>query len=189
MRTARVLAPLVGAVLLAARSASSQEEPAAWAVGFNPLAIAIGRYGGDLQRLMAPGQALVVNVHVDYASHDWPAMQYDRNAPVWGLGGEVGWRWYPSSPGMRGLFLGATLIGGWYSVDYYSQRLGLPGVGLAADIGGQADVGGAVFVTVGGGLQYLWTTSYPKDLAPGVSQVIGAGVDPRLLFTIGTRIR
>jgi hypothetical protein len=211
MRTARALAPLVCAALLVARSASSQGEappasgsgprpgeagdvpsaaaPAPWAVGFNPLAIAIGRYGGDVQRLIAPGHALIVNVHVDYASHGWPAMQYDRDSPVWGLGGEAGWRWYPSSRGMRGLFLGAALIGGWYSVDYYGHRLGLPGVGLAGDIGGQADLGGGFFLTVGGGLQYLWTASYPKDLAPGLSQVIGAGVDPRLLLTIGTRIR
>jgi hypothetical protein len=193
-RAQRLLVALLAALLVVARNTSAEDQerpapsPARWAVGFNPLAVVIGRYGGDLQRLFAPGHALVVNAHVDYASHDWQAMEYDRYSPVWGFGGEAGWRFYPSSRGMRGLFLGPSLVGGWYSVDYYGHRIGLPGVGLAADVGGQADLGGTFFLTVGGGLQYLWTAKYPKDIAPGLSWIIGAGVNPRLLLTIGTRV-
>jgi hypothetical protein len=192
-----LLVALLIALLLGARSAGADDEappaasPPRWAVGFNPLAVVLGRYGGDLQRLVAPGHALIVNAHFDYASHDWQAMEYGRRSPMWGLGGEAGWRWYPSSHGkfgMRGLFLGPSLVGGWYSVDYYGHRIGLPGVGLAADIGGQADLGETFFLAVGAGLQYLWTASYPTDIAPGLSWVIGAGVNPRLLLTFGTRV-
>jgi hypothetical protein len=110
MRAARRLAQLLlAALLVGARSATAQDEaqpapsPPRWAVGFNPLAMVIGRYGGDLQRLVAPGHALIVSAHVDYASHDWQAMDYDRRSPMWGLGGEAGWRWYPSSHGTHGM--------------------------------------------------------------------------------------
>jgi hypothetical protein len=64
----------------------------------------------------------------------------------------------------------------------------LPGGGFALDLGGQFDGDGPVFVTVGGGVQHLWTRSYPKDVAPGVSFVMGEGTYPRLLFTVGALI-
>jgi hypothetical protein len=160
-----------------------------WAIGFNPLAIAIGRYSFDVQHLLAPHHALVVNVHGDYASRDWQAMQYDRRDPFWGFGGEVGWRWFPTRAWMRGFFLGASLLGGYYNYGYYGARLPLPGFGIAGDMGGMAELGGGMFLVLGAGLQNLWTHSYPKDIAPGLSQVVGEGIDPRVLVTIGALLK
>ena len=170
-------------------SAPRPQPPARNALGFNALAVAIGRYGGDFEYLAAPHNVLVLNVHGDYASHAWPAIEYDRPSPVWGFGGEVGWRWFTQEPGIRGFFFGPSLIAGYYNADYRGRRFDLPGVGLAADIGRQFDITPDVFLTYGFGLQYLWTARYPADIAPGVSFVMGAGVDPRLLVTVGGRLR
>ncbi len=190
------------AISAASRDAGAQSEeaeqapheepapPAArWAVGANPLAVVLGRYGGDVQHLVAPGNALVLSVHVDYASKEFGPLDYSSSAPVWGVGGEAGWRFFPGAPGMRGLFLGASVLGGWDSIDYYGRRFGLYGFGLAGDIGGQAELSEHVFLTIGGGLQRLWTRRYPSDVAPGVSWVMGAGFDPRLLLAVGGLIR
>jgi hypothetical protein len=167
-------------------SAASVESPAArWAVGFNPLAVALGRYSADLQYLLSPAFALLLNAHGDFTSSVLPSVEYDRQAPVWGFGGEAGFRWFSAHRWMNSFFLGASLIGGWYSVDYYGHRIGLPGVGPAADMGGQLALGSRAFLAFGGGLQYLWTARYPSDIAPGVSFVMGAGVNQRLLLTIG----
>jgi hypothetical protein len=169
--------------------ATARDEPSArWAVGFNPLAVAIGRYGGDLQYLVSPAFALLVNAHGDFASNVLPSIEYDRREPVWGFGGEAGFRWFSAQQWMHSFFLGASVIGGWYSVDYYGHRIGLPGVGLAGDMGGQLAMGSRVFLAFGGGLQYLWTARYPGDIAPGVSFVMGAGVNQRLLLTIGAQL-
>jgi hypothetical protein len=159
--------------------------PPRWAVGFNPLAIAIGRHSVDVERLVVPGFAILVNVHGDFASHDLPAIEYDRVSPLWGFGGEAGFRWFTAERGMRGFFVGATLVGGWYSVEYYGRRIGLPGVGVALDMGGQFPLGRSLFLAFGGGMQHLWTSRYPADIAPGVSFVMGAGFDTRILLTFG----
>ena len=159
------------------------------AFGLNPLALAIGRLSGDFEYLAAPHNVLVVNLHADYASHDLPALEYDRIAPVWGFGGELGWRWFPANSGMHGVFFGLSFLADYYNADYRGRRIDLPGAGVAGDFGWQYDVGAHVFVAFGFGLQYLWTLRYPADIAPGVSFVMGAGVDPRLLFTVGGRFR
>lgn len=196
MRAARRPLPMLFAALLATtREARAQDRDPIpppsprWAVGFNPLAMAIGRYGGDLQHLVSPGLALLVNVHGDLVSHDWPAMQYGGASPVWGFGGEVGCRWFTARRRMQGFFFGASLVGGWYSVEYYGRRFGLPGVGPAVDMGGQVELGSGLFVAFGGGMQYLLTTRYPADIASGVSWVMGAGINPRLLLTFGALLR
>jgi hypothetical protein len=189
-----MLTLLLVALFAAPRDARADDshptEPPAprWALGFNPLALVIGRYGADLEHPLWPHLVLLLNGHVDYASHDWPAMEYDRRSPVWGFGGEAGWRWFTGERSMQGFFLGASLVCGWYSFEYYGRRHGLPGAGLAADMGGQVDLGGPWFLTSGVGLQYLWTHSYPADIAPGVSWIMGAGVNPRLLVTVGALI-
>jgi hypothetical protein len=163
------------------------EEPAPrWSVGFNPLAMAIGRYGLDVERLVADHLAVVVNAHGDYASRDWQAMQYDRVTPFWGFGGELGVRDFLGDKPLRGVFLGASIVGGRYVVDVRGSPLALAGVGAAADVGAQRELGGGFFLTLGAGVQYLWTTRYPNDIAPGTKWVVGDGADPRVLVTFGT---
>ena len=88
MRFARCLIRLLAVAFLTAPRGlqaddSDRSKPLSprWALGFNPLAVAIGRYGFDVQRLLGPHNALLVNVHGDYASRDWPAIEYGRHCP------------------------------------------------------------------------------------------------------------
>jgi hypothetical protein len=160
--------------------------PARWSVGLNPLALGIGRYGGDGEYLAHPYIALVANVHGDYASQA-PVVNY--GSPIYGFGGEAGVRFY-ATPDLFGFFFGVSAIAGWYDVQYYGEHLALPDVGFAIDVGGKVRLGdGGMFLALGAGVQDLWTTRYPKDIGSGISFVLGAGVDPRVLLTIGTVIR
>jgi hypothetical protein len=163
--------------------------PAAWAIGVSPLALIVGRYGGDALRMVAPGEAIVLSLHFDYASRDFGPLDWASSAPVWGFGGEIGWRTFPASRRMQGVFLQASVLGEWDSLDYYGRRFGLYGGGLAGDLGLQAELGDHAFLSAGVGLQHLWTRRYPADVAHGVSWVMGAGFDPRVLLTIGARFR
>lgn len=188
---ARRLWPMLFATLFAtARDAHARdgEAPAArarWALGFNPLAMIIGRYSVDVERLVSPDFALLVNVHGDYASRAWPSMEYGGTSPVWGFGGEVGCRWFTAGRGMHGFFVGTSVVAGGYSIDYYGHRFGLPGIGPALDMGGQVELGRSVFLGFGGGMQYLWTSRYPTDIPSGLSWVMGSGINTRVLLTIG----
>ncbi|MDP8999233.1 MAG: hypothetical protein M3O46_03890 [Myxococcota bacterium] len=193
MRAAGRLGPMLFASLFAtARDGHAQDRefqapppPAKWAVGFNPLAVIIGRYSADLERLVTPDFALLLNIHGDYASRVVPSMEYGGSAPVWGFGAEIGCRWFTAGRGMHGFFMGSSLVAGWYSIDYYGRRFGLPGIGPALDMGGQVELGRSAFLGFGGGMQYLWTSRYPVDIASGLSWVMGAGINTRVLLTIG----
>ncbi len=158
--------------------------PARWSVGVNPLAIGIGRYSVDGEWLARPHWALVANLHGDYASQ---AVVADYGAPMYGFGGELGARLY-ATPDLFGFFFGVSAISGWYNVEYYGERLALPDVGFAVDMGGKLRLGkGGMFMALGFGVQNLWTTTrYPKDIGQAASFVLGAGAAPRLLLTIGT---
>jgi hypothetical protein len=167
-------------------------EPARWAVGFNPAAITIGRYGVDVIRLVAPHVAAVANVHVDYGSKDWPSAQYDGLDPYYGVGGELGVRFFLSHQYMRGFFIGPSMLAGWYSVPFSNTgnasnniHAGLPGFGVAVDIGGQINLGYGMFLVLAGGLQGRWTTAHPQAIASGVQLVAGNGAVPRFIMTFG----
>jgi len=159
--------------------------PPRWSIGVNPLAMAIGRFGGDGEYLAMRHLALVGNVHGDFAASR--AIAVDYGATMVGFGGEAGVRFY-ATPDLFGFFFGVSAVAGWYDVGYYGARFALPDAGFAVDLGGKLRLGGEIFMMIGGGLQDLWTTRYPKDIASGVSFVLGAGVAPRLLMTIGTAI-
>ena len=94
-------------------------------------------------------------------------------------------RFYAGSS-LYGVFIGPSVIAGWYSVNYYGSALALPDVGYAVDFGGKARLGDRGFLTFGFGAQNLITRPYPSDIAGIVSFVIGSGWAPRLLMTIGS---
>jgi hypothetical protein len=147
----------------------------------NPLAFLLGRFGGDVEFLAARHFALVGNLHVDTSA----VITSTSNNPYWGFGGEAGVRVYPGAGTLYGLFLGPSLIAGWYTINYYGYGFQLPDIGFAFDVGGKARLGEHGFLTVGAGMQHLSTRPYPLDIDGIVSFVIGSGWAPRLLLTIG----
>jgi hypothetical protein len=151
----------------------------------NPVAFLLGRFGGDVEYLAVEHLALVGNIHADTAA----VITSATNNQYAGFGGEAGIRFYPSSTSIFGFFLGASLIAGWYNIDYYGSNLSYGDAGFALDAGGKARVGDSMFISGGGGLQRLYTGRYPSDLAGNVTLVLGPGWAPRLLFTIGWTFR
>jgi hypothetical protein len=163
--------------------------PPTWAVGFNPAAVTIGRYGVDVLHHLGPHVAGVGNLHVDYGSRDWPSAQYDDPDPFYGLGGELGLRFFPAGRGMAGFFMGPSLLARWTSVPYRNTRIGMPAFGVAVDVGGQINLGAGVFLVLGGGLEGTWTSTHPSDIAGGIQTVSGNGIRPRFLLTLGMLFR
>jgi hypothetical protein len=103
-----------------------------------------------------------------------------------GLGGEIGYRYYWGANGPRGLFVGPSLILGWFdaqpqngSSTQYLQY------GLAADIGYQMLVADRVSLSLGGGLQYTAETkNIPNQQFPA-ELYANSGLRPRVLLSMG----
>jgi hypothetical protein len=203
MRRAILAALMAAAVVAGPARATADEEapppeqpatrpPPRWAVGFDPAALTIGRYGVDVLRLVAPHLAVLANFHLDYGSRDWPSAEYADPDPYYGVGGELGVRIFPSHAHMRGFFLGPSLLAGWYSVPFNQTgtpgkniHVGIPGFGVAMDLGGQINLGYGMFLVLGGGLQGRWTTAHPQAIPSGVQLVAGNGAVPRFIMTFG----
>ncbi|MGH7437324.1 MAG: hypothetical protein ACRENE_16730 [Polyangiaceae bacterium] len=156
-----------------------------WSVGVNPLAFLLGRFGGDVEYSPAPYVALVGNVHVDSSA----VFTNSATSPYWGFGGEAGVRAYVNRS-LFGVFMGPSLVGGYYSVNYYGQPFALPDVGVAFDIGAKARITRSTgFIACGAGVQRLWSRSYPSDFG-NAGTVLGGGNWPlRLLVTVGATFR
>jgi hypothetical protein len=160
-------------------------ESARWAAVWNVTAVFIRRYSFDGLYLVAPKHAVLVNLHYDYASQSYPSLDYGRSDAYSGGGGEIGYRQYPHGHGLSGAFFGPSVVLGWYRVPYYGQYLTLRNSGLAFDVGGQALLGDHFTIIAGGGGQYVWTSRYPKDIAPGIETNVGQGFQLRIFLSMG----
>jgi hypothetical protein len=197
-RAALLLAlAIAGAVDLAPTSSASAPAPppaprqqtrgelASFAVVFDASALLLRRYGVDGMYMFAPKHAVLLNLHYDYASGTYPAFDYDHSDAYYGGGGEIGYRHYPQGHGFAGGFVGPSIIAAWYRVPYYGQYFTLREVGGAFDGGAQFVVGEHFTLLFGVGLQYLLTSQYPKDIAPGIETNVGHGLQARAFFALG----
>jgi hypothetical protein len=103
-----------------------------------------------------------------------------------GFGAELGYRYYTRQGGPRGIFLGPSLLLGWFTVTAADgTEVKYLNYGLAADVGYQTLVADSVSVSLGAGLQ-LTTTSktIPPQQFPAKFYANG-GILPRLLLSIG----
>jgi hypothetical protein len=146
-------------------------------------AFTFGRFGADVEYAAARRLALVGNLHFDFSALLSDPGHYR------GFGGELGLRFYPGGS-LYGFFVGASVIGGYYTVDYYGYAYPLPDAGMALDIGSKGRWGKNGFVMVGGGVQHMWSRPYPLDFPDIVGTIIGGGGWPlRLLLSVGMTFR
>jgi hypothetical protein len=165
----------------ASEPAPAPSSPLRWSVGINPIAFFIGRFGGDVEYAAAPHLALLGNLHLDTAA----VLTDSSSDPYVGFGAELGVRLYSVRDEARGGFLGASLVGGWYSIEYYGTRLAVPDAGFAIDFGGKARIGERGFLTLGLGVEHLSSGMFPKDVDGLGPFVFGSGWKPRLIVTAG----
>ena len=167
-------------------------------IEWNPLALFIDRF--SLTAAVVPGDhhALVLSPFYTWASTaeytegingQGQALPQTVNVPSQsfkGFGGEIGYRYYVSEGGPRGFFAGPSfLLEGITATAYNGSQTSFQGYGLAGDIGYEALVADCVAVSVGAGVQYMWTS---KDIP---SQQLPASIYanerfyPRLLLSLG----
>lgn len=164
------------------------------ALEFNPLsALAIHRWGANI--IFAPFEhhALILNPFHAYA-RTYPINLFDDDGdplrlPVQtfnGWGAELGYRYYAGRGGLRGLFLGPSLIADWMTaVAQDGSRTSYVYYGFAADVGYQVLINDRVSLSLGAGLQYARPDKDIPKQGLMAKYYANAVVLPRWLVSIG----
>jgi hypothetical protein len=162
----------------------------------NPLALVVGRYGANVELLIAPHHAIAASAYVQTFPRAMtkmllPSAKGDGPPPT--LGGELGYRFYTGRDGPSGLFVGPSLVAMpivYPQVDDSLEPALVPvaALGGAIDVGAQAVLGSGF--TIGGGVGAMALAYTPP---PSVKPPPGADVPsypephvlPRLLVMAG----
>lgn len=164
------------------------------ALEFNPLsALAIHRWGANI--ILAPFErhALILNPFHAYA-RTYPILLYDDAGnplllPVqrfYGWGFELGYRYYTGRGGLRGFFLGPSLIADWMTADAQNgSQTSYVYYGIAADVGYQVLIADRVSLSLGAGLQYGRPSKDIPKQGLLAKEYANAMVLPRWLISIG----
>ena len=164
------------------------------ALELNPLAAAaLHRYSANI--IFAPFEhhALILSPFHTYA-RTYAINLYDDDGdplqlPVqrfFGWGAELGYRYYTGNGGLRGLFLGPSLIAD--RMTAYAQngsQTSYVYYGLAADVGYQVLVTDRVSLSLGAGLQYARPSKDIPKQGFQAKYYANSTVLPRLLVSIG----
>jgi hypothetical protein len=174
------------------------------AVEWNPLALFIARV--SVNAIVVPGDhhALVLSPFYTWASTvpyatgidaggnpllDSNGKQFTLNVlsqSFKGFGGELGYRYYWTKGGPRGLFFGpSVLLADMTATAGNGSKTHFLDFGFAADVGYEALVGDAVSVSVGAGVQYTFTSKSIPDQQLPASIYANDAFHPRLLLAVG----
>jgi hypothetical protein len=162
-------------------------------IAWNPLPLILGKVSFDVIIVPVSHHALVLSPY--YASTSTAAiyvfddMGRATNLPEQtfaGGGGELGYRYYFGQRGPRGLFLGPSVLLGWFTATAQNgMQTPFLQYGVAADVGYQILIAERVSLSLGGGLQ-IATTNNPIPPQQFPAKIYANfGVLPRLLASIG----
>jgi hypothetical protein len=103
-----------------------------------------------------------------------------------GFGSELGYRYYTGRGGLRGVYLGPSLIlGAFTATAENGDKLGYLNYGFAVDVGYQALVIDRVSLSIGAGLQYTTSSKSIPEQMLWAKVFANTSVFPRLLFSLG----
>ena len=168
-----------------------------FAVEANPLGLFIGHYSVNVEWLPAMHHALVLNPHYDSVTAEVTVSDGTNSVATFeenftGGGAELGYRYYTGRAGPNGFFVGPSLLLGAYTAsnsDFTgSEATSFSRVGFAVDIGGQAVIDPGFVIGGGFGLQRTWVNGvddYSGELPLSAEVLVGSGVRPRFLFSMG----
>ncbi|APR99361.1 DUF3575 domain-containing protein [Pajaroellobacter abortibovis] len=153
-----------------------------FALSYNPFTLLLTRVGLNLEALLISHHGL--NLTFFYAST--LTNEDSHNNRFQGVGGELGYRYYTGECGLRGLYVGPSLLLGIYNaIPLVGDRIPYWNVGGALDIGWQAIVANRTVVGVGGGIQYtVPSEKFPAQELPASVYAI-EGFRPRFLMAFG----
>jgi hypothetical protein len=206
MRGSRSLLGIAAVAFVVTTTRARAEEPS-WfvpegertktiALEMNPLGITIGRFGANIEYMLAPHHAVIISPHY-YFALPGVADQFD------GPGVEAGYRYYTGANGPIGWFLGGNLSFGSYRYRHMADvairasdnvTLDGPVDNTWQSIGASIDAGYQILLrehlVLGGGLgvEYKYYTSDPgfEFLShPKHDLLYGAGLRPRVLCAAG----
>jgi hypothetical protein len=160
---------------------------------FNPLPLIIGKISANAVLSLGDHHALVAAPFF-VSTTTWPIWAYNDSGPIsqlpqqtfWGLGAELGYRYYTGLGGPRGFFVGPSVIFADMTAKAQNGTTeGYQDFGLAGDVGYEMLVMNRVALSVGAGVQFsapdksIPSQQFPADLYANVR------VEPRALASIG----
>ena len=160
-----------------------------FAIEYNPIALAIDRISIDVEVAPAEHHALILSPYYFYPRT--AAFMNDSGQAVLsqkfeGAGGELGYRYYFGRGGLRGAFVGPSVLAAWVNATAGDgAQTSFGDIGFAADVGYQALVVDDWVVSLGAGAQYVWTTRSIPDQQMPANLYANRGIQPRVLFALG----
>lgn len=158
-----------------------------FAAEWNPLgAFSGGRISLQLEYVPVTHHAIELSPHFVNTSSDINVDSTNTaHRRLTGFGGEVGYRYYTGHRGPNGVFVGPSLIGGFYGASLPSGNQSFSDIGIAADVGVQTLIADHVVVGGGLGVEYLKVSHDFGDLPSSQAQIATTGVKPRFLLDVG----
>jgi len=166
-------------------------------VTLNPLPVAVGRYGLNVELVPIAHHAIIANAYWQ-SVQPWVLDQLfpkdvEKGSLPGRFGGEFGYRLYSGRDGASGLFVGPSFV--WMPIfyprvseDLHAELVPLDAFGGAVDVGAQAIFGSGFTIGAGAGVMALAYTP-PRSITPppGVSAptFVEPHVLPRLLIAGG----
>jgi len=168
---------------MAALDETSPVDRRGFALEYNPAALAIGRFSGNAEALLAPHSALTFSLAGDARN----------SAYLRGVYPEVGYRYY-SGRGINGFFATASIVGGAFA--YHTNGLANPEwvntylIGAALDVGYQYQFNFGLQIGAGVGAQLQYSRKrqyeiYQSDFTPLAELLADSGLRPRGLLWVG----
>jgi hypothetical protein len=160
-----------------------QARPVQAALELAPLDLFIGRLAFVGTILVAPHHAITATLHGDYMPREQFVFKQTLGVAFGGLGGELGWHFYPHGEKLRGFWLGPSAVLETFSTQVLSDpSRSFTATGIAFDAG--VTGGDRIVVDFALGLQmtHLTNDESPPDI---VALIAGGGPRPRVLLGIG----
>ncbi len=156
------------------------------AITANPLSLAIGRFGLNLEYLPIRHHGFMINPYYETISADFGDGAKEHYS--W-LGGEIGYHFYTGDRGANGFWIGPQLLWNHIHTSYSCGTAAscggsgdLTAYGFAIDLGGQTVFDNGFTIGGGGGLMHLYANAAGSHSS---TLVHVEGTLPRFLFTIG----
>jgi hypothetical protein len=163
-------------------------------IRINPLPLLYSSLSAEIEIPVSPSVGILVNpqyVHFDDSRTGVPATYTGGSDQVHGFGGEVGFRYYPSTlaAGRAQVFVGPSLLGG-----HYESKEDFTRIGVAFDVGFALVMKSGFSLSAGGGLQLATNIGDPhlglEDNGSATDTTdatiaFGDGPRPRALVSLG----
>lgn len=159
------------------------------ALTLNPIPFVVGRFGANLEVMLASHHALLasgfVQTYPSAVMHLLVPQADMANLPSPLFGGEVGYRLYSGREGPEGVFVGPSLVMMPFAYphvgsDLRAEMVAFETYGAALDVGAQAVVGSGLTIGGGIGVQYL-AYSPPASIAPPPGASVPSYPEPHVL--------